>query len=346
MSWISDNYEKAALGGALIVALAFGASIYSNKDAVEDSFNRDSPKHDNNNSVPGLVKILEVKRSLSEDRHWNAHKAGNGREVNLMTGVPLFAKKGQLGTPVDLLVSGPVHPPIPNLWWLENEIDPGYSDSPELDPDEDGFSNREEFIAKTDPNEFDSHPNPISKLQVIGVKTTQAHLKPSDYGSGKVKFKLQSARGQDKNKMEEPVEVGQAIVFIKPLMQKRFKFKALEEKEERKNGITQKIKVWVIEDLKPNKAGAEYRFNKRGRRVDGGASGIVDSKVELSLPALRQGGATFKVEENMKFSLPFDEKSSKKPYLIKSVNTKTKTVEVEYADSTGQVKIHQMPYGK
>jgi len=211
MSWISDNYEKAAIGGAAVIALAFGASIISNKGAVEEGFGRDSVKRNDDVSVPGLPKIKDVEVSLGKVRVHPKPKTKAGREVNLMTGVPLFAKRGQLN-PVDLPVSAPVHPPIPNSWWLNNDIDPCYSDSPELDPDEDGFSNKEEFLAKTDPNKFDSHPNLITKLNVVSVKTTHAHLKPSDYGGGKMKFKLQTSGGVDKNKMgQDPIEAASLL---------------------------------------------------------------------------------------------------------------------------------------
>jgi len=347
MSWISDNYEKAAIGGAAVIALAFGASIISNKGAVEEAFVRDSVKRNDDVSVPSLPKIKEVEVSLGKVHIHGKPKTKAGREVNLMIGVPLFAKRGELGNPVDLPVSAPVHAPIPNSWWLDNDIDPCYSDSPELDPDEDGFSNKEEFLAKTDPNKFDSHPDLITKLKVVSVKTTRAHLKPSDYGSGKMKFKLQTSSGRDKNKMgPDPIAAGQPIVFVKPLMQKRFKFKALEEKKVQKNGIMQNMKVWVIEDLKPNKKGQEYRFDKRGRRIGGGSLGIVDSTVELSLKALKQGGNMFKIEENISFSLPYDEKSTKKPYLLKKVDLEAKTAEVEYTDQDGKKKSHIMSYAK
>jgi len=353
MSWFSDNYEKVALGGAAVVALALGAVIYSNKDAVEESFTLDSVKPNNNVNVPGLAEMETVKVSLSK-KHTIDQPDIDGRKVDLMTGVPLFAKRGDPKNPVDLLKSAPVHPPIPNKWWLDNEIDPGYSDSPERDPDKDGFSNREEYVAKTDPNEFKSHPNPVTKLIVTSVKTTQYHLKPADYGGDKYKFKLQNSRGIDRNKMGmNPIEAGKVIPFTGPLMQNRFKFKGIEEKEIKKSGITQMAKIWIIEDLQPNKKGVVYRFDKKGKRVgedgnrvEGGPIGIIDSTVELTLQALAQGGSPFKVEENTRFSLPFDEKATEKPYLLKAVDVKTKTVEIEYTDKEGNTKSLSLSYAK
>jgi len=183
MSWFSDNYEKAALGGAVVVALVFGVVIINNKNAVEESFTRDSIKHNKDVSVQGLAKIEAVKASLGVD-HEIVHPDVDGRKVHLMTGVPLYAKRGDPRHPVDLLKSAPVHPPIPNTWWLENHVDPGYSDSPQRDPDEDGFTNIEEHTAKTDPNDLKSYPEPVTKLKVASVKTTQYMLKPSGFGSG------------------------------------------------------------------------------------------------------------------------------------------------------------------
>lgn len=348
MSWFSDNYEKAALGGAVVVALAFGAGVVSNMGAVEESFSRDSVKPNNDVSVPGLEKITSVKESL-EETHLVEQADVDGRKVNLMTGVPLFAKRGDINRPVDLRKSPPVHKGIPNDWWLKNHIDPGYSDSPDRDPDGDGFSNREEFIAKSDPNDFGSHPNPITKLKVIDVKSTQYLIKPSDYGDGKFKFALLNTRGVTRNKMgPDPITKGNVIPFVGgPLMKDRLKFAELLEKEEMKNGIAQPVKIWVIEDLKPNKAGTLYNFNRRGRRVgDGLPVGIVDSAIELSLQALEQGSTSFKVEENVRFSLPFDAKAKKKPYLLKKVDLDAKRVVVEYTDSAGVKKTHAMSYGK
>jgi len=335
MSWISDNYEKAALGGSLVVAIALGAVIFKNMSSVEESFNRDSVQRNDDVSVPGLDPINQVKDSLTTVQIFKQPEE-NGRKVDLMTGVPLFAKRGDVENPVDLgLDIVVVHSPIPNSWWLENGIDPGYSDSPDRDPDEDGFSNREEFVAQTDPNEFKSHPDPVTKLQLQSVKTTQYFLKPSDYGGGKVKFKLLNTRGTQRNKMDNPVVKGGVIMFKDALMKDRFKFKDLEEMDVKKSGITQKIKIWVVEDLKPNKVGTEYRFNKSGKRVGDGPSGIIDSTAELALQALREGGNPFKVEENTRFALPFKADATEKPYLLKKIDVQAKTVEIEYLDGKG-----------
>ena len=37
MSWISDNYEKAAIGGAAVVALGCAAIVFSGKGAIDEA---------------------------------------------------------------------------------------------------------------------------------------------------------------------------------------------------------------------------------------------------------------------------------------------------------------------
>lgn len=347
MTWLSDNYEKVTLGGAVVVTIALAALGFKNKGDLAQAFNLPTPKKNMETGVAGLQNMQDVMTSLGVVHE--VHQADlDGREVDLYTGVSLFAKKDDLQNPVDLLKSDPVHAGISNTWWLKHGIDPGYSDSPDQDPDNDGFSNREEFTAETDPNDASSYPEPVIKLRALGVTTTQVHLKPQSVGGGGKQslFKLETKASVRVNKMKpNPVGVGDVITFTKPLMDKRFKFAGLEQRQNA-NGTVDTI--WVIEDLQPSKKGIQYRFDKRGD-LDGhrGRSlGIMDSTVELTLQALGQNDQSFKVEESGSFSLPFDPKAAKKPYLLKTVDLKQSKVEVEYTDKEGNKQLHIMPFNK
>ena len=347
MSWFSDNYEKVTLGGAVVVTIALAALGFKNKGDLAEAFRLPAPKKNTETGVAGLQDMQGVMTSLGAVHE--VHQADlDGRKVDLFTGVSLFAKKDDLQNPVDLLKSEPVHAGISNTWWLKYGIDPGYSDSPDQDPDDDGFSNREEFTVETDPTDTGSFPEPVMKLRAIGVSTTQVHLKPqSVLGGGKQSmFKLETKASVRVNKMKpDPVVVGDVISFIKPLMDKRFKFVGLDQRQNT-NGTVDTI--WVIEDLQPSKKGTQYRFDKRGD-LDGHpgrALGIMDSTVELTLQALGQGDKSFKIEESGYFSLPFDPKAAKKPYLLKTVDLKQSTVEVEYTDKEGNKQLHVMPFNK
>ena len=126
-------------------------------------------------------------------------------------------------------------------------------------------------------------------------------------------------------------------------MQKRFKFADLDRRRNA-NGMIDII--WVIEDLKPNKKGTRYRFDKRGD-LDGFAAralGIMDSKAKLVLEALDEGGKPFEIEENTNFSLPYDDDAKQKPYLLKSIDLNKMTIIVEYQDKEGNKLEHTLPF--
>lgn len=56
--------------------------------------------------------------------------------------------------------------PIPDRWFLENRLPLDNPEVATMDPDGDGFLNEDEYRAKTDPNDKNSHPPYYSKLFV------------------------------------------------------------------------------------------------------------------------------------------------------------------------------------
>jgi hypothetical protein len=97
-------------------------------------------------------------------------------------------------------------PPIVNIDTLDTDTD-GLPDKVELawgldpqnkddaigDLDNDGFTNLEEYSAKTDPKASDSLPDPVVKLRVAGIKPVPFYLRfvtTSTLGDGSVRFQL------------------------------------------------------------------------------------------------------------------------------------------------------------
>lgn len=345
MSWLSDNYEKVTLGAAVTALAALAYISIKNKGDQANAFTLPNPKQNNEVRVDSLPGIENSKVSMYMEHRINQADL-DGRKVDLFTGIVLFSKRDDPKNPVDLLKSDPVHAGIPNTWWMDYALDPGYGNAPDRDPDDDGFSNREEFESETDPTDEKDYPEPVSKLKALAVETTQVHLKPREVGSGGERslFNLESKSGRKVNKMKpEPVTIGDTIVFTKPLMQKRFKFVDLDRRRNA-NGLIDII--WVIEDLQPNKKGTQYRFDKRGD-LDGHPDrslGIMDSKAKLLLEALDEGDKPFEIDENTYFSLPYDEGATRKPYLLKNIDLNKKTIVVEYQDKEGNKLEHLMFY--
>lgn len=82
------------------------------------------------------------------------------------------------GALVDILESGSqLFPGIPNAWILEHNLDYTSTALPDNDPDEDGFTNREEFEGRTNPKDAASKPALWTKLRLVDSKIEKLRFK-------------------------------------------------------------------------------------------------------------------------------------------------------------------------
>lgn len=333
MSWFSKNYEKAALGGAVLVALGLAYLGWSKYGAADGDFGASlKGAGSNNTAVAGAEKIPMAMQSMKLDRSWKQALDGD-RPVDLFTGIALFVKSSEPEKPVDLLKDSPIHPPIPNTWWIENRIDPGFADSPQRDPEGDGFSNLEEYEAKTDPNSSKSFPSLIAKLMYLKDESLGWVIRPG-YGSGdKFPFTYEDTKG-GRNRVPAANMVGPGELFFeKEPMKERFKLLGHEVRKELNKNINVEKDVTIvrIEDQRPNKKGVVYEFpsplpnDRKGEHIK------FDRTAVLSLEALGLAGKEIKVEENTAFALPPG--AARKDYLLKTVTPDAITV--EYTDPAG-----------
>jgi hypothetical protein len=346
MSWLSNHYEKVALGSAVAVALGLAYLGWSKLNSVEEDFATSLKGVGNNKTaVEGADLIPRARQSLTLDRTW-AQAADGDRAVDLFTGIPLFISSNDPEKAIDLRKDAPLHPPISNTWWLENRLDLGFADSPSQDPDADGFSNLEEFTAKTDPNNKNSIPPLIAKLKFVKDESLAWVIRPGYGSEGKFPFNYEDSKaGKNKVSAAEMVAPGE-MFFAKPPMEKRFKLLGSETRKE----LNQKIKVEMevtivrIEDQRPNKKGTIYELPSplsEERKTD---YIQYDRTAVLTLEALGLEGREFKVEENTTFALPPE--SPNKNYLIKKVSPEAITIEYPAADGSRksiEIKKGQLP---
>ncbi len=277
------------------------------------------------------------------DRTWTPAQDGE-RPVDLFTGIPLFIKSSDPEKALDLLTDKPVHPPIPNSWWLDNNIYPGFADSPDRDPDGDGFSNLEEWTVKTDPKNFKEHPPLINKLVYVKDESLTWLIRPS-YGSAEGAFPFTYSDNKRRKNKVAPGEMiqPQGLFFDKPPMQDRFKLLGHEIRKEMNRAINLEVEVTYvrIEDQKPNKKGTVYEIPSplNDDRMNDFAQ--FDRTAVLSLYALGMSGKDFKVEENTPFALPPEDASKK--YLLKLVTPAS--IIVEYKDAQGNPKTVEISKG-
>jgi hypothetical protein len=343
MSWFSKNYEKAALGGAVAVALGLAYTGWSKFGSVEEDFGAGlKGQGSNDTSVKDADLIPKSLASLKLDRTWNQALDGD-RPVDLFTGIPLFVSSSTPEKPIDLLKDSPLHPPIPNVWWITNRLDPGFADSPGRDPDEDGFSNLEEFNSKTDPNDAKSVPSLIAKLMYVKDESLAWVLRPGYGSEGAFPFNYQDTKGGVNKTGAADMIVAGGLFFTKPPMQNRFKLLGSEVRKElnKKINIEMEVTIVRIEDQRPNKKGTVYELPSPLSEERRNEYLKYDRTAVFSLEALGLNGKEFKVEENMTFGLPPE--SPKKDYLAKVVTPESVTV--EYTSPAGEKKTFEISKG-
>lgn len=344
MSWISDHYEKAALAGTLLLAVALGYTGLQSKNAVDEDFG-DIPRGDGRNdpSVRDGDKVATAKSSLQIKQQVIKGEI-DGRPVDLFTGVPLFVNKNNLKEPVDLEKSADIHSAIPNQWWIDYRIDPGFGDSPQRDEDQDGFTNLEEFQAKTDPTDNRSHPNLVHKLVFLKHDSIEWYVRPNGYPTvedPKMNFTYKDTKKHEtKTDAAAPIAIN-GTFFSEGVAKDRFKYLGFENKRERDERLDAEVDITIIriEDLKPNKKGTIYELPANFRTNEVRKFSKFDRTAVLSLQALGLNGKEFKVEELTDFALP--EGSENKRYRMMEVHPDR--IVVRETLEGGSHQVHQIP---
>lgn len=347
MSWMSDHYEKAALGAAAVTALALAflgwRANSSAEDQLPDPF---SGRGDNTTTIPDAELLPGTLNSIQAKHAWERPEI-DGRPLDLFTGIALFAQK-ESTEPVDPWKDDPVHSPIPNRWFLDYGIDIGFADSPQRDPDTDGFTNLEEFEGKTDPSDPKSHPALIAKLSYTSQKVDEWLLMfSSDLGPAQNQFKLlhSAAPGAEfKMGMEQLAGPGDMIQFRQDGPGKdRFKLLAVEERMVLNENINQKElqKFAVVEDQRPNKKGDKFDVPRKMPDRVKPQHIRRDRTAVFELKAAGYEGKTFEVEERTPFALPPG--ATEKGFFLKEVTDDAVTVEIR--DPAGSPREVTIPKG-
>ncbi len=317
MSDIKKNYEKLVLIIAALIAVVFFVMIFLTSKKLKTEF--ELPDMAKGKALP-IMGQAEVKRSaaqLSESSEWEQGDY-QGREVDLFTGVALYVQEGK-SKPIDLVKSDPVHGEIPNAWWAKHQLNPGFSDSPLQDPDGDGFSNQEEFEAKTNPTQKSDHPSLAGKLAIAEVKASMFKLIYSLNAGETHQFRYRDTKGN--NLRSDFLKVGD-LLFSKENhpADKRFLLQEVGQAEMvMPRGNKKKMKDFaILIDQNPSFKGREIKV-VRGRIGNKEGALVKDFRVVLQLNALGLEGEKFELKPNEVFSLPFDETSLEKPYKVKEI---------------------------
>ena len=309
MSWIKENYHIAALGGGILVLAGLGYTSYAGAQETKEGFVIGGSSKKDVTSVRGGDILAACTKSLEEVTDLKPKETPTGRPLNLFTSVDLFTQGGNNEELKDLLtMPEKVHSPIPNKWWVDNMLDPSWSDSPQRDEDKDGFTNGEEYEAKTDPNDAKSHGALITKLKIDEVKSTMWLLEfNSVLGEGfQFNFKYRAPGGNlELNRMGAADAIAPGELFFKEGTGKeRFKLLKTEDREMDTPTGKRPVAFAIVEDQLENKKEKIYelQFGMKQKQLNDTIK--FDHTVVFYLDAIGESGNKFEVVENGTFSLP------------------------------------------
>ena len=331
---LSENYEKLVLGLGVAVALGLGAMAYLNLGKLDAKFETPAGRNNDAPALPGQAEIDLAIDNLAKPPGAHTVKQAiveGDRPVDLYTGIPWFIQR-EGNKPVDLGNSSEsnVHDPIPNSWWLKHNLDPGFADSPKRDADGDGFTNEEEFLAKTDPTDFNSYGELVTKIEIVKLVNERYRLEFSSDAGSTYKFKyFDKFTGPLRTLNSKYVPAGDdanSIFFEKAPAMLKFKLRKVEKRsvESESTGIEMEKLFATVEVLTGSKKGDEFEIPKGDRNYI-----ISDYKVILVLAAIGKGADEFELAERESFSLPHDPDSTDKPFTFKGVD-KAGNVVVEW----------------
>ena len=233
MDWIKKNYERVLLGvaalGLIACAgwLAFDANGFSARFAERNT----SKKPDNTIAPPNVQSVDSASQTASNPGLWSAH------EGSLFVSRPYVLKDGKLFDPVE--GGEDLHEPIKNAWLMKYNLDYSAPDIKDQDPDNDRFSNLDEFLAQTDPTSDKSVPPYYLKLRLTKFDPVPFRLKFSgDSGDGET-FILNA---RDAKARTQFLKLGDMIAGTK------YKVLGYEKKSENRNDMEVDASVLTIEN--------------------------------------------------------------------------------------------------
>lgn len=172
---IQKHFDKILLGLAALGLFATAALIFLKAQDFEEAFTTIRSGAPENDSVEPLdLSTIQASASaLNEPKLWEKRGA-------VFNSTPYIVVDGVLVDPVDDDAIA-LHPPVPNRWFLDNELDildPGIT---RIDSDGDGFTNFDEWRADVDPNDPKAHPPYYSKLRLEAFETIPFRLRFNAY---------------------------------------------------------------------------------------------------------------------------------------------------------------------
>lgn len=303
------NYEKIILTISSLLAIGVAAWLILQSQGFEESLALASATSKNDLNAPNNPGVVEAIETIKKKYSW-VSPVRNGKAVPLNKSVLLVMKGGQL---FDLLLPEPkLREPMTNIFLtgdltktppetqLPDIFSPNVGD---LDADDDGFSNLEEFTAKTNPRDANSMP-PLTDKLFLRQRISHDYILKMVSGDGAT-FQIQRLKPEPKSSKFAPMNEGfgfeKGVVRFKIVSSKKdtiqhptlgptdvFILKVLDLSTNKEFELTQGKEL----NLAEYEAELEFRWKKRQM-----VQGSVKEGKPFQLPGLGKTYYILKLEE-------------------------------------------------
>lgn len=262
------SYEKTILILCSIAALGAAAYLVLQSQGFEESLALPSGASANNPNPPNVQGVQDAIDTIKKKYSWGS-PVRNGKPVPLNKSVLLVMKDDKL---FDLLLpdaDNQLRPPMTNVFLVgdrtktppEDQLPHLFSPNVgDLDADNDGFSNLEEFEGKTNPRDANSMP-PLTNKLFLKQRISHDYTVKLVSGDGKT-FQVQRLEPQPR--ASKFVAVNEEFGFERGVT--RFKVLSAEKKQIQHPTLgPMDAQVLKIKDLSTNK---EFELTEKGDEVN------------------------------------------------------------------------------
>jgi len=152
LDWIKTHYDRVTLIAGAVFLFISAIAIWWSAIQFGNRLVSPQPPRAKTASQPAVaVELDHAAEQLEQPAQWKA-----STRSGLL--VPERHFIGPDGLPATLQ-NTEVHPPVPNDWFEKYRLHIEDADVLDQDPDNDGFTNLDEWQGKTDPTNKDSHPD-------------------------------------------------------------------------------------------------------------------------------------------------------------------------------------------
>lgn len=168
MDWVKKNYDISLLALATVILMGSAGLVFFQSPMQAKLSAVATPAVSNGKETipaPDFDAITKAQEVIASPKLWNDKSASGGERGALFVSRPYLLKDGKLIDPIE--GQDQLHPPITNAWLIKYSLNYADANIKDQDPDNDGFTNLEEFDAQTDPIDPASAPPAFTKLKLV-----------------------------------------------------------------------------------------------------------------------------------------------------------------------------------